>query len=194
MNRLTSFVVGLSFVLLWGCNPPALAPANTPTPDTPAAIPTVLSNTGRWEMIEQRDPITDRQFIGLGLRSETYVPRSGSRQAILLVRCDYGVGGDPTWMLAINWDDYLGSDNRGVVHRFGDAAPVRTLWNLAGDGSITTLPTWRNGQQVRAFLTTLQQANRLTARVDRYNDTTITATWDVRGLAVAVQPLLTKCQ
>ena len=77
---------------------------------------------------------------------------------------------------------------------FDDGSVESGRWDLATSNTATFVP--HNGQRPPsfAFVARLQESTRFVARVTRYNDQTITATWDVTGLTAALQPVYTACQ
>ena len=187
----------------------AMPPTVTPLPPTPTPVPptatvplptatleptaTAQPDTGAWEAFTSSDAMTDRQRVGIALRSTAYVPASGDRRAILFIRCNYGGKDSPRWDAYISWDAFLGNDDPQVWQRFGDEDPIPVRWGLSTSKQATFVNTEGRRLADVAFLTKLQQSDRFAARVVRYNDSTVTATWDVIGLTVALQPLLKHC-
>ena len=178
--------------------PTATVPPPTATVPLPTATlePTATAepDTGDWEAFTASDAMTDRQRVGIALRSTAYVPASGDRRAILFIRCNYGGKDPPRWEAFISWDAFLGNDDPQVWQRFGDEDPIPVRWGLSTSKQATFVNTEGRRLADVAFLTKLQQSDQFAARVVRYNDTTITATWDVTGLTAALQPLLEHCR
>ena len=171
-------------------------PTATPVPPTPTPRPTATTEPemGAWKTHSGSDVMTDRQRVGIALRSMTYRPASGDKQAILFIRCQYGGKEAPRWEVFISWDAFLGRDDPSVAQRFGTEEAFLTRWTISTDGTATFVNTAGRRLADVAFLTKLRRDNRFAAQVVRYNDSTITATWDVTGLTAALQPLQEHCQ
>ena len=174
----------------------AVPPTATPVPPTPTPRPTATTKpeTGAWKTHSGSDVMTDRQRVGIALRSTTYRPASGDKQAILFIRCQHGGKEAARWEVFISWDAFLGRDDPPVAQRFGAEEAFQTRWTISTDGTATFVNTAGRRLADVAFLTKLRQDNRFAAQVVRYNDSTITATWDVTGLTAALQPLQEHCQ
>ena len=171
----------------------ALPPTVTPAPPTPTAL-AETADTGDWELLTSSDAMTDRQRIVVALRSTAYAPARGDDQALLFIRCSYGGSSPHRWEAFINWDTYLASEGPvSAIQRFGEGAPVAVRWQLGTGKQATFIPTNGRGLADFVFVALLQQHDRFAARVERYNDSAVTAVWDVSGLTAALQPLTEKC-
>ena len=81
---------------------------------------------------------------------------------------------------------------RGSV-RFGSENAINVEWELFDKGQTTIIPPEDLKNLDFSFVDKLQQSNRFQVRVERPNDTAITATWDTTGLAAALVPLRERC-
>ncbi len=197
--RVTVFLLAVLFVI--ACNGPAPPePTATATPEptatvTPEPTATARPATGKWRTLTDSDPLSDRKWVVSALASTTYTPARGNDRAILYIRCTYGGRRVAEWESFIAWNAYL--DNEGpvaVLYRFDDGTVESGRWALSTSNESTFVP--HNGQRPPnfPFVARLQESTRFVARVTRYNDETITATWDVAGLTAALQPVYTTCQ
>jgi hypothetical protein len=84
--------------------------------------------------------------------------------------------------LYIGWDDYLGSE-ADVIYRIGKEDAIRTRWSLSTDKK----GTFFHGDVIK-LIRKLFEANRFVAQVTPYNESPITAIFDIRGLKNAVEP------
>ncbi len=159
----------------------------------PDLSPTAQPNTGDWEMSTSVDEMTDRQRMTIALRSTTYTSSSGGNEAILFIRCSYDGNEHPRWDAFINWDTYLGSEKPPAWQRFGTEDMVPARWDLSTSGQSTFVPRLSSRLENFAFVMKLTQVDRFAARVAKYDQTSITATWDVIGLTTALEPLREHC-
>ena len=89
----------------------------------------------------------------------------------------------------INWEDFLGLDETTVVTRIGAAQASTRTWLLSTDNK----STFYRGSDID-FIQALMQDDRLVAQITPYNESPVTATFDLRGLSEAIKPLRETCQ
>ena len=178
--------------------PPTATPAPTATAVPPTATleptATAIPPTGDWRTVTSNDPLADRQSISLGLVSTTYTPARGDDQAILFIRCSYGGQGAAEWTAFIAWQAYINNEEPvRVLYRFDAGAVESGQWSLSTDNTATFVPYTGGRPPNFLFVQRLQESTRFVARVARYNDQAITATWEVAGLTAALQVVYTQC-
>lgn len=88
----------------------------------------------------------------------------------------------------INWQDYLGSDAY-VTTRIGDQDARNRKWSLSTDSQATFYP---GGGDI-SFIKRLMDSDRLVAQVTPYNESPVTAVFDIRGLEEEIEPLREAC-
>jgi type VI secretion system protein VasI len=148
------------------------------------AEPTGRREAGPWFVAESTDPLDDSPTVTL-LTQATSHPRGTGDAPTLVLRCLR----DKTEVY-ISWHDYLGSSgSRSTVEsRIDDAPSDKRRWRLSTDSRATFYP----GSAIR-FIKQLQAAERLVARVTPYNESPVTASFDVGGLTEKVKPLVKAC-
>lgn len=101
----------------------------------------------------------------------------------LFVRCRSG-----TTDLYIDWHDYIPGASHLVTIRL-DKGPTRTqMWTLTRSNVATFYP-----QSPVGLLGELMRARRLYAEATPYNETPVTAVFDLEGLEREVQPVRAAC-
>jgi len=90
--------------------------------------------------------------------------------------------------LFINWNNYLGSE-AVVTSRVGTAAASQRQWGLSTDEKAAFYP--RNPAQLIEELT---RVDRFVAQVTPYNESPVTPSFDVTGLADAAVPFFETCK
>ena len=143
--------------------------------DGPQVVPTSVTGGGKWNVTVQTNPIDDSTTVVLSLIAD-----SGVRT--LLVRCQ----SDKT-ELYIDWDDYLGSE-ASVLTRVGSQDAQTQRWELSSNSRATFHP----GSPI-SFIKSLMDVDRLVVQVTPYNESPVTAIFDVRGLSNAATPLREVC-
>ena len=151
--------------------------------------------TGGWQLATDSDPLSDRRVMGLALRSTTYDPEQWGDYAVLYIACTYGGNRTSRWDVIIDWHTHLASKGpiEGLI-RFGSGEVFSLRWELDEDGQSTVFPTADPDSPLDIFLAQLQASDRFVARVARYDDSIITATWHPTGLTAALQPLQGQCR
>ena len=132
--------------------------------------------TEKWEVSKKVNPIDDTTTIIFALESD-----SGK-----------SVYGEPIYLLLrykskkteayINWNSYLGSEKTWVLTRIGKQKAVKWPCSISTDGKAAFYPIGI------VFILELMKVDSLVAQVIPYNESPITAVFDVRGLKNAVEP------
>lgn len=143
-------------------------------------IPT--KGTGKWVTNVEKNPIDDSKTIALFLVADQGKSKSGEDIA-LVIRCKSN-----KTELIIGWNDYLGLDSTQVITRIGNNPAQNISWNL----STNNMSTFYLGSPI-AFIKSLMSADNLVAQVTPYNESPVTAIFDIRGLAEAIKPLQETC-
>lgn len=85
------------------------------------------------------------------------------------------------------WSDYLGSEAR-VTWRVGDEDAEVARWSLSTDNEATFYP-----YDDISFIKQLLGTDRFVAQVTPYDESPITAVFDLTGLANVIHPLQEAC-
>ena len=139
------------------------------------------SEAGNWRVTDETNPVDDSRTVVLLLAANQGALAFGDR-VMLLLRC---LGKDTE--VYINWNDYLGTKAH-VVTRVGQEQATRNEWSL----STTKQSTFYPGNDI-AFIKKLLAAKRLVAQVTPYNESPITAIFDLTGIESAIVPLRETC-
>ena len=100
-----------------------------------------------------------------------------------MVRCESG-----KINAFINWSSYLGLEQTPVITRLGTGDAKTQKWPLSTDNKATFYPG-----DAGAFLEQLLTADRFVAQTTPYNESPITAVFELAGLNAAVKPLREVC-
>ena len=144
--------------------------------------------------------MTDRRIIGIQLSASEvrsdYTGRAG-REATLFVRCNHGSStvADNGLEVYISWGDELIPESQAantsyeptVDLRFDESVVQRAIWGLSTSRNATFAP------RDYSAIVGLKSANRMAAKVWRYDQSTITAQWQVDGFGDAMKPIEQKC-
>lgn len=154
-----------------------------------AVVPATGDDTGDWLVREDVNPIDDSRRVVLVLEAESGKARFG-QLVRLVARCQ----SDKTEVY-IKWYDYLGNDSSGVyeewkfvTERVGERKSVRRKWPVSTDNSATFAPN-----SPIALLKQIATAERFVAQVTPYNESPVTAIFQVTGLRQALVPLAAAC-
>lgn len=95
----------------------------------------------------------------------------------------------------IHWHEYLGADGaqgddviKQVTLTIDDGPPETGQWPISDDVEATFTPEWGG-----TLLRQLAGAQQMTAQITPYDQRTITAMFNVQGLAQAIEPLTSAC-
>lgn len=147
---------------------------------TQAAQP--ATSDSKWFIDSSTDPITDfkKSFAMLDAKEG----RSSYGDDITLVlRCSSN--GAEVYII---WDDFLGSDDAYVTYRIDSQTARANNWSLSTDNDTTFYP---NDDQ--SFILDLSTAQKLVAQVTPYNESPVTAVFDLSGITEAIQPIRQGC-
>ena len=136
----------------------------------------ISSDKGKWRVSKETNPLDGSITLFFQLTSDEGKSVYG-KPIFLTIR--YKSKKDE---LYIGWDDYLGSE-ADVIYRIGKEDAIRTRWSLSTDKK----GTFFHGDVIK-LIRKLFEANRFVAQVTPYNESPITAIFDIRGLKNAVEP------
>lgn len=140
-----------------------------------ATEPSPGAADSNWRVEISADPLTDSKTVLLAVVAD-------GKNAMLILRCKNAKA-----EVFINWNDYLGSE-AVVTSRVGTAAASQQQWGLSTDKKATFYP--RNAAQLIEELT---RVDKFVAQVTPYNESPVTALFDVTGLANAAVPFFDTC-
>lgn len=149
------------------------------------AGPKVVSNpagkSGKWEVQTKVNPIDDSKTVALVLKSDNAKSQWG-KPVVLIMRCQSN-----TTDLYIGWGTYLGSE-ASVLTRVGSKEARKTPWSLSTDSQATFFPRSPIG-----FIKELMETDKFVAQITPYNESPVTAVFDISGLSEAIVPLRETC-
>lgn len=146
------------------------------------------SEDGNWRVSISENPIDDSRTVSAMLEAEDGRSRSGDK-VLLIARCQSN-----TTEAYVVWRDYLGNDGdirneyKNVLMRIGDAPASTSRWTMSTDSQATFYPKWGGD-----MLKQLASVDTLVLQTTPYNESPITAVFDVRGISSALQPLAETC-
>ena len=144
-----------------------------------------IQDSGKWKINENINPIDDSKTVTVYLLSDSGRSSMMRRQIQLVLRCKSG-----STELYINWYDYLGSDAK-VLTRVGKNYATSSNWSLSTDSQATFYPGGRS--KTIDFIKSLINEDSFVAQVTPYNESPVTAIFDIKGLQKAIQPLREAC-
>lgn len=141
-----------------------------------------IQDSGKWNVSIDTNPIDDTKTVTLYLLADSGKSSMLGQPVVLFIRCK-----SLETNVFINWSDYLGSEAT-VLTRIGKEKAETRNWNLSTDSQATFLP--RNEVD---FLNKLLIVDSFVAQVTPYNESPVTAIFDVKGLSNAITPLRETC-
>lgn len=148
--------------------------------DSPQSKPTVISDSGKWKVDVDINPVDDSKTVTMVLSADSGI--SGWGKTInLIARCKSG-----KTELYINWQDYLGSESY-VLTRIGKNEAITRKWSLSTDSQATF------HRSSISFLKEMLTSSNLVAQTTPYNESPVTAIFDISGLGNAIKPLRETC-
>lgn len=136
----------------------------------------------KWTISESTNPLDDSPTVVLRLEASTGSSRLGERPSLIL-RCMQNETD-----VYVNWNDYLGSDAISVTSRLGRAESQTSRWGLSTDNTSTFYPG-----RTTAFIREIAAVDTLVLNTTPYNESPVTAVFDVRGLSAELAPLQRAC-
>jgi type VI secretion system protein VasI len=135
-------------------------------------------------------PLTDDKNVYLSLSSENELPGQfgDSGKADLLLRCRENT----TSVVIVMNDQFMASiQGYGKVEYRLDENPMKSV-SMKESTDNKALGLWNGGQAI-PFITTLLASEKLVLRATPFNQSAMTATFDLRGISNAIQELRETC-
>ncbi|MDO8454386.1 MAG: type VI secretion system-associated protein TagO [Sulfurimonas sp.] len=144
------------------------------------------SGENRWNVSENRDPITDATVVTFINYATSGKGRLGD-SIPLIVKCSSNSKPE----LYINWSSYLGNEVY-VTSRFGKEKSKHVEWAMSTNNQASFYPNIEyDGMPI---LNKLIENNEFVARVIPYNESQITAIFDLSGFMNASNPYRSICK
>lgn len=156
---------------------------------------TVESNTTtkpvskNWLVTDSKNPIDDSRTVVVSTTANSGRSSYGDKIA-LIARCQSN-----KTELYINWNDFLGDDSSSVYSeykyvttRIGSGKAETNKWGISTDSKATFAPDWAGD-----WIKRIAKADELVVQTTPYNESPVTAVFDVSGLRDAAEPLAATC-
>lgn len=147
-------------------------------------IATSPSANPSWTLAQSANPIDDSPTVVLSLDASSPASTMIRPSPSLVLRCKSNETD-----VYVSWNEFLGSDEISVTARLGKGAASRRTWRLSTDNSASFYPG-----NAPAFIKEIMAVDTLVLMTTPYNESPITATFEVKGLGEKVQPLRTACK
>jgi len=142
-------------------------PVSLEKPD-PESLP-----KGAWRVSVETNPLDDTLTYFASLEASSPARDAPS----LSVRCKSG-----ELDVYISWEDFLGTDSQRVTFRFGKQAAESSYWSISSDNTATF------ATNPKGFLRRLKYVESAVAQTTPYNDSPVTAVFNLEGIqAVALE-------
>lgn len=147
----------------------------------PKTVATPVAGKGKWGTSINTDPLTDKSVYLAFLDADRGVGRFGET-INLVVRCK-----DNRTEMYINWQSFLGMDGIAITHRIDKTNAVTSTWDVSTD---------HKSAFMRSPVHALKQmvtSESLVANVTPYGESPVTAVFDTKGAAAALQDIRNGC-
>ena len=134
------------------------------------------SGSGRWIVNVDTDPMSDETVVFFALPASSGRSRYGDPPLLAIRRSG---SSDNVYII---WNDYLADEPQMVEYRIDDGSTRRSGWSLSTDNQATFYP-----DDDREFIRELVKADRFVARTTPYNESPVTAVFDLSGLKGLVE-------
>jgi type VI secretion system protein VasI len=155
------------------------SPTSTAVNKTVPALPT---GTAKWQVSFDKNPVDDSITVTALLEADEGESDKGEKSTLVL-RCRSN-----ETELYITWGGFIGGKAPQVLTRIGNAPPDTFEWAVSSNREGTFFP----GNDI-AFIRRLLDTNRLVAQMTPYQESPITAVFDLRGIRAAVRPIQQTC-
>ena len=150
----------------------------------------VQGDTGKWDVTEDVSKFDDSRKVVLRLQSEDTSPGQfgGQRHSWLYAACRENETN--LWMTFA--DNFMATSLGGgeVTYRFDKQPAAKQTFSESNDNE--ALGLWSNRTAI-AFLKDMIGKETLIVRATPFNESSVTVTYDIRGLEEAIKPLQTAC-
>ncbi|MGF1736523.1 type VI secretion system-associated protein TagO [Photobacterium satsumensis] len=144
------------------------------------AVPTETDGTGSWIVSKDINPVDDSQTVTMILQSESGTNKWGRKVAMVL-RCSQN-----TTDMYINWGEYLGRD-ASVLTRVGSDKAETENWSLSTDSKASFK------RKPIPMIKQMLGQSKFVAQITPYNESPVTAIFDINGIDSAIKPLRETC-
>lgn len=149
-----------------------------------------ISKSSKWNVSENVSPMDDSKTVTLHLESSEPIQHRfrGSSTADLYIRCQEKT----TSLYFIYADNFLSSlQSYGqVTYRIDDKPSATKSMTESTDNK--ALGLWSGGSSI-PFTKAMFGGNKLTVRITPFNESPITAQFQISGIEDAIQPLRSAC-
>ncbi|MEQ8346174.1 MAG: type VI secretion system-associated protein TagO [Sneathiellaceae bacterium] len=137
-----------------------------------------------WKAIVKTDPLSEETIVTIANRGAS----TGRRPVLLFLRCTAGKA-----EAFVSFDEFLGSGSRDhghlVSYRIGDDVVHEDVdWSLSTDKEAVFFVG-----KIGWFIGALLKSDRFVIRTTPYNESPITATFDLAGLRTTLDRVADKC-
>lgn len=140
---------------------------------------------GKWQVSTKTSPVDDSENVFVSLSANDSF-RSNFGESItpdLYITCR-----EKKTELFINWDTYLGLNETQMLSRLDKQKAKTKTWDISSD----TKAVFYRGNVIE-FIKSLSQANVMFTQITPYNESPVSATFDLAGLSEALKPLQKAC-
>lgn len=141
----------------------------------------IIKGTGKWNVINQTNPLNDTNSVILTLVADSGLSK-WNKSISLIARCK-----NNKTELYINWGSYLGRKAR-ITTRIGKNKATTKNWDISTDSKAS----FYRGKTI-TLLRTMAKNEKAIFQVTPYNESPITAIFDIKGLNNALIPLAKEC-
>lgn len=139
-----------------------------------------IMTKGKWQQNISADPITDNKVVYLFLDAHSGRGVYGGIIS-LIIRCSNNIT-----EMYINWNSFLG-DNAKVTSRIGKNKAKTSQWIMSNDTKGTFKPN------PIPHIKEMMKSDVYVTRIMPYNENSITAIFDIKGLELAIKELRETC-
>lgn len=148
--------------------------------DGPQSLKLDKTAMGDWYVDKKINPVDDSQTVTMVLESKSGKSKWG-RNVGLVLRCS-----QDTTDMYITWGEYLGSEAK-VLTRIGSEKASTEYWSLSTDSKAS----FKRNPIV--LIKQMLGQSKFVAQVTPYNESPVTAIFDISGIDNAVKPLRETC-
>lgn len=144
-----------------------------------------IKGKGKWQVRKSISPIDDSTNVYLYLNSEEPV-KSGYKivRPSLYIRCK-----ENKTDVYLNWNLYLGLDTTKMLTRFDSEPAYTSTWSISTD----TKAVFVRGNNDISFAKKMMEHSKLLVQITPYGENPVMATFDIKGLKEAINPLREAC-
>ncbi|MBY5946837.1 type VI secretion protein [Photobacterium rosenbergii] len=146
----------------------------------PQTVDTGTGDVGSWYVSKDINPVDDSQTVTLFLKADSGSNKWG-RKVAMVMRCSQN-----TTDMYINWGEYLGREAR-VLTRVGSNKAITENWSLSTDSKASFK------RKPIPMIKQMLGQSKFVAQITPYNESPVTAVFDISGLNNAIEPLRETC-